>query len=71
VECHYFLEESGRWLSLQELKAGIKLQTLNGMIEIISVTKRPMRYVGKVYNLKIEGSDRYLVGQDAVIVRDY
>ncbi len=71
AEYHCFLEESGRWISLQELKAGTKLQTSNGLIEIISVTKRPMPYVGKVYNLKIEGSDRYLVGEDAIIVRDY
>jgi hypothetical protein len=71
AECHYFLEESGRWISLQELKAGTKLQTSTGLIEIISVTKRPTPYIGKVYNLKIEGSDRYLVGKDAVIVRDY
>jgi hypothetical protein len=35
------------------------------------MTKRPTPYVGKVYNLKVEGSDRYLVGKDAVIVRDY
>ena len=30
-----------------------------------------MPYVGKVYNLKVEGSDRYLVGKDAIIVSDY
>jgi len=27
--------------------------------------------VGKVYNLKIKDSDRYLVGKDALIARDY
>ena len=71
AENHYFLAESGRWISLQNLKAGIKLKTSKGSIEIISVTKRPMPYTGKVYNLKVAGSDRYLVGKDAVIVRDY
>jgi hypothetical protein len=68
---HYFLTESGKWLAVQDFKAATKLQTPNGSIGIISMTKRPTLYVGKVYNLKVEGSDRYLVGKDAVIVRDY
>ena len=42
-----------------------------GSIRIVRITKRSTPYVGKVYNLKVEGSDRYLVGKDAVIVRDY
>jgi hypothetical protein len=71
IECHYFLTESGRWVALQNLTTQTKLQTLRGQIGIVSVTIRPMPYVGKVYNLKVEGSDRYLVGQDAVVVRDY
>ena len=71
AECHYFLTESGQWVAVQNLKAGTKLQTPKGSIGIVSVTKRPMPYVGKVYNLKVAGSDRYLVGKDAVIVRDY
>jgi len=71
AENHYFMAESGQWLSLQNLTAGIRLQTSKGFIEIISVNKRPMPYVGKVYNLKVAGSDRYLVGKDAIIVRDY
>jgi len=71
AERHYFLTESGSWVAVQNLKTGTKLQTPNGSFGIVSVTKRPMPYVGKVYNLKVEGSDRYLVGKDAVIVRDY
>ena len=71
AENHYFLAESGQWISLQDLKAGIKLQTPKGSIGIISVTKRPIPYTGKVYNLKIADSDRYLVGKDAIIARDY
>ena len=71
AENHYFLTESGQWTSLKELKAGIKLQTSKGSIEIINVTRRAMPYVGNVYNLNIAGSDRFFVGKDAVIVRDY
>ena len=71
AERHYFLTESGDWVAVQNLKSGTKLQTPKGSIAIVSVTRRPMPYVGKVYNLKVEGSDRYLVGKDAIIVRDY
>jgi hypothetical protein len=71
AENHYFLTESGQWVSLQNLKAGIKLQTLKGSIGINSIKKRPTPYIGKVYNLNIADSDRYLVGKDAVIARDY
>ena len=71
AENHYFLSESGQWISLKNLKAGIKLKTSKGSIGIKSITKRPMPYVGNVYNLNIEGLDRYLVGKDAVIVRDF
>jgi len=71
AERHYFLTESGDWVAVQNLKTAVKLQTPKGPIAIVSVTKRPMPYAGKVYNLKVEGSDRYLVGEDAVIVRDY
>jgi hypothetical protein len=71
AENHYFLTESGRWVSLQKLTTQTRLRTLKGSIGIISVTRRPVPYVGKVYNLKIEGSHRYPVGKDAVIVRDH
>ncbi len=71
AERHYFLTESGEWVAVQNLTAGTKLQTPRGSIAIVNVTKRPMPYAGKVYNLKVEGSDRYLVGKDAIIVRDH
>ena len=71
AENHYFLTESGDWVAVQNLKTATKLQTPKGSIGIVSVTKRSVPYVGKVYNLKVEGSDRYLVGKDAIIVRDY
>jgi len=71
AERHYFLTESGDWVAVQNLKTATKLQTPKGPIGIVNVTRRPTPYVGKIYNLKVEGSDRYLVGKDAVIVRDY
>ena len=71
VENHYFLADSGQWISLQDLKEGMRLQTAKGPIAITAVVKRATPYAGEVYNLKVNGSHRYLVGQDAIIVRDY
>jgi hypothetical protein len=71
AENHYFMTEAGRWLSLHDLKEGTRLKTSKSSVEIISVKKRPSSYIGSVYNLKINGSDRYLIGEDAVVVRDY
>jgi len=71
AENHYFMAESGQWISLQNLKPGSRLKTAKDSIKIETITKQPKPYVGKVYNLKIENSDRYTVGADMVIVRDY
>jgi len=71
AERHYFLTESGKWLAVQDLSTGVRLRTATGSIAIVDVARRSMPYIGKVYNLKIEGSDRYLVGKDAIVVRDY
>jgi len=68
---HYFLLDSDLWVSVQELTCGSRLQSFNGPIAIESVVKRAMPFVGKVYNLKVKGSDQYFVGNDGVVVRDY
>ena len=70
AERHYFLTEAGKWLAVQNLNPGIRLRTARGSIGIVSVANRPLPHIGKVYNLKIEGSDRYMVGKDAIVVRD-
>jgi len=71
VSSHYFLLDNGQWVAAPDLKSGLKLQSSNGPIGIKSVVKRAMPLVGKVYNLKVKSSNRYLVGEDGVIVRDY
>ena len=71
AENHYFMTESGMWLSLHDLKEGKRLKTSKGSVGIKSIGKRQKPCTGKVYNLKIENSDQYLVGEDAIIVRDY
>jgi len=71
VDSHCFMLDYGRWIAAQDLRAGQRLQTVTGTVGIKSVTIRPTPYVGKVYNLKINSSDRYAIGKDGVIVRDY
>jgi hypothetical protein len=71
AENHYFMTDSGRWLSLENLKAGTRLKTSKDSIGIKCITQQPMSNTGKVYNLKIKEADRYMVGEDAIIVRDY
>jgi prepilin-type N-terminal cleavage/methylation domain-containing protein len=71
VDAHCFMLASGQWINAPNLTSGMTLKTANGTVGIKSVTLRAMPYVGKVYNLKVEGSDQYTVGQDQVVVRDY
>jgi prepilin-type N-terminal cleavage/methylation domain-containing protein len=68
---HLFLLDSQRWVTVQDLKVGSKLMSLNGPVGISSVSKRATPLVGKVYNLKIKDSERYCVGKDGLIVRDW
>ena len=68
---HYFMAEYGQWLSLHSLHAGTRLKTTTGSVEIVKILKRPKPYTGKVYNIKVAGSDQYMVGKDGVVVRDY
>jgi prepilin-type N-terminal cleavage/methylation domain-containing protein len=71
VDAHCFMLASGQWIPAESLTSGMQLKTLTGTVGIKSVTLRAIPYTGKVYNLKINGSDQYMVGADGVIVRDY
>ena len=71
ADSHYFLLDSGDWVSSLKLEAGSKLQTLEGTVNVKSIEKSPARSAGAVYNLKIKGGERYLVGKDGIIVRDW
>ena len=71
VDAHCFMRDSGKWIAAQDLRKGLRLKTLDGTIRIESVTTRAAPFVGKVYNLKMQNSDRYVVGRDGIIVRDY
>ena len=71
VDAHCFMLDSGQWIAAPNLTSGLRLKTLTGTVGIKSVTKRAVPYTGKVYNLKVQSSDQYMVGKDGVIVRDY
>ncbi len=71
VGAHCFMLASGDWIAAQDLTNGLSLRTLRGAVRVKSVTVRAVSYTGKVYNLKIKNSDKYIVGRDALIVRDY
>ena len=71
ADTHYFLLDCGRWIAVQELKSGSKLVSLEGPVTVKYVVKRALPCVGKVYNLMVRNSERYLVGKDGIVVRDW
>jgi len=71
ADSHCFMLDCGQWAAVQDLRAGLKLKSLNGPVSIKNVTKRQTHLTGKVYNLKVKDSDRYFVGKDGIIVCDY
>jgi prepilin-type N-terminal cleavage/methylation domain-containing protein len=71
VDTHCFMLDSGRWVAAPDLRSGHRLKSLDGSIEIKSVVKRAVPFVGKVYNLKVKNGGQYLVGEDGVVVRDW
>jgi prepilin-type N-terminal cleavage/methylation domain-containing protein len=71
ADSHYFLLDSGRWALVHELTSGSKVVSLEGPVVVDRVVKRALPCIGKVYNLKIKNSERYLVGKDGIVVRDW
>ncbi|MBC8217615.1 MAG: prepilin-type N-terminal cleavage/methylation domain-containing protein [Planctomycetes bacterium] len=69
ADSHYFLLYSGKWLSVENLASGSELATLEGSVTIKKVEKSTSS--GAVYNLRIKDGQRYLVGKDGIIVRDW
>jgi len=69
VDAHCFMTDSGQWVAAQNLTRSLRLKTLTGTVGIKSISTRS--YTGKVYNLQVKSSDQYMVGKDAVVVRDY
>jgi len=71
ADSHYFLLDSGLWAPVQELTSGSRLVASEGPIAVKSVVRRAKPCIGKVYNLKVGNSEKYLVGKDGIVVRDW
>jgi hypothetical protein len=71
ADIHFFLLDSGQWVPVQDLTGNSKLVSLEGPVAVDRVVKRALPCVGKVYNLKVMNSERYLVGKDGIVVRDW
>jgi prepilin-type N-terminal cleavage/methylation domain-containing protein len=71
ADIHYFLLDSGQWAAVQDLTSGSKLVSLEGPVTVKCVVKRALPCIGKVYNLMVRNSERYLVGKDGIVVRDW
>jgi type II secretory pathway component GspD/PulD (secretin) len=68
VDAHRFMLASGLWISAEDLQSGMTLKTMNGTVGIKSITTST--YTGKVYNVQVD-THQYMVGSDALIVRDW
>jgi prepilin-type N-terminal cleavage/methylation domain-containing protein len=71
ADTHFFLLDSGQWAAVQDLTSGSKLVSLEGPVTVKCVVKRALPCIGKVYNLMVRNSERYLVGKDGIVVRDW
>ncbi|MBN2590164.1 MAG: prepilin-type N-terminal cleavage/methylation domain-containing protein [Sedimentisphaerales bacterium] len=70
VHSHYFMTASGDWKRIDELSAGMQLESMNGAVTIKSVEKKVMPFLGQSYNLVLNGSESYFVGQDGIVALD-
>jgi prepilin-type N-terminal cleavage/methylation domain-containing protein len=71
VDTHILLLDSGRWVRVEELRAGSVLRTHGASIRVLAALRHSRPYVGTVYNLKVRDSHQYCVGRAGVVVRDY
>jgi len=71
VYSHFVLTDAGQWVDVRDLTSGSKLMSINGPITVTSVVKRATPFVGTSYNLKIKGAERYFVGKDGIVARDW
>ena len=71
ADTHFFPLDLGQWVPVQDLASGSKLVSLEGPVAVDRVVKRALPRIDKVYNLKVKDSERYLVGKDEIVARDW
>ena len=65
---HRFWQAGKGWTMARELKAGDRLRTVGGVVEIQSVSEEAVQ---PVFNLEVAGNRDYFVGRLGTLVHDY
>ena len=66
---HFFRQDSGSWISSEQIHPNCGLVGLDGSVNIQHAST-PYPWRGTVYNLKVVGNN-YFVGKQPLLVRDY
>ena len=64
---HRFWKAGQGWIMAREIKAGDRLRTVGGLVEVVSAEKDR---VEAVFNLLLEGGDNYFVGTLGLLAHD-
>ncbi|MDG3007808.1 polymorphic toxin-type HINT domain-containing protein [Paludisphaera mucosa] len=64
---HRFWKAGRGWIMAREVKAGDRLRTVGGTVEVVSVEKEPVQ---PVFNLLLSGGDNFCVGSIGLIAHD-
>ena len=64
---HRFWKAGQGWIMARDVKAGDRLRTVGGTVEVVSAEKNE---VEPVFNLLLEGGDNYFVGSTGLLAHD-
>ena len=64
---HRFWKSGRGWIMARDVKAGDRLRTIGGTVEVVSASKDKVQ---PVFNLLLEGGDNYCVGGLGVLAHD-
>ncbi|WP_165075255.1 polymorphic toxin-type HINT domain-containing protein [Paludisphaera rhizosphaerae] len=64
---HRFWKAGEGWVMAREIKAGDKLRTVGGVVEVVSAEKEKVQ---PVFNLLLAGGDNYCVGELGLVAHD-
>jgi len=64
---HRFWKAGHGWVMARDVKAGDRLRTIGGTVEVVSVVKDRVQ---PVFNLQLAGGDNFCVGNPGVIAHD-
>jgi hypothetical protein len=64
---HRFWKAGRGWIMARDVKAGDRLRTIGGAVEVVAVTKDEVQ---PVFNLQLDGGDDFCVGELGVIAHD-